>query len=75
MNDIVRTLEGETIMGVKVAGYRWETPVPKELQGSETYPSYASHWSTGPKDSVRLITEEDFRNKIAEVLASKQNDL
>lgn len=73
MTDIVRTLEGEVVMGMKVAGWRWESPVPVELQGSEFFYSYASHWSTGPKSAVRLFTEEDVRNKIAEVLASKQN--
>jgi hypothetical protein len=74
MTDIVRTMYGETVMGMKVAGYRWETPIPIELQGSETMPSYASHWSTGPKDSVRLFTEPDVRNLIAELLATRKLD-
>jgi hypothetical protein len=41
---------------VEVAGYRWKTPIPKELQGSEWAWSYGSHWSTGPKDAERLMT-------------------
>lgn len=71
MNDIVRTVEGETAMGMKVAGWRWESPVPVELQGSKFFYSYASHWSTGPVDAVRLFTETDVRNKIAEAACAK----
>ena len=42
----------------KVSGYRWKTNIPEDLGGGFGY-SYASHWSTGPKDAEKLIRLSD----------------
>ena len=66
-----RKLEGETVWNLPVAGYRWKTPIPAELQGSEWAYSYASHWSTGPEDAERLFTQADVRALLDLALSSE----
>ena len=47
------TQQGEA---VEVVAWRWKYQIPKEIAGSEWDWSFASHWSTGPKDAEPLMT-------------------
>jgi hypothetical protein len=60
-----RDMSGETVMGMRVAGWRWKTEIPLEVRGSAWAYSYASHYSTGPEDAERLFTESDVRALLA----------
>lgn len=53
-----RDLSGETVLGMRVAGYRWE----RDVLDTKAW-AYASHWSTpGENQQVeRLFTEADVR--------------
>ena len=54
-----RDPSGETVMGMRVAGYRWKTPVLSTWNWS-----FAAHWSTPGQhqaDVERLFTEDDVR--------------
>lgn len=60
--DIVRTVSGESLNGMEVAGWRVTREMPEKLSGSQ-YWEYASHWSTHPEhqNPIRLFAEEDVR--------------
>jgi len=54
--------------GVEVAGYRWKTAIPEAMGGGYGW-SYASHWSTGPKDAEKLMTIADHLAALSAVTA------
>lgn len=43
---------------LEVVGYRWTFPIPFEVGGGTGF-SYASHWSTGPKDAQLLCLHSE----------------
>jgi hypothetical protein len=67
--DTVRDISGETVMGMRVAAWRWEVGKPADCtqeKWESVFPSgagyqHASHWSTGPDDAERLFAEKDVR--------------
>lgn len=56
--------------GVEVAGYRWKTAIPEANGGGYGW-SYASHWSTGPKDAEKLMTITDHLAALSAVTAER----
>lgn len=56
--------------GVEVAGYRWKTAIPEANGGGYGW-SYASHWSTGPKDAEELMTIADHLAALSAVTAER----
>jgi len=64
-----RDVSGETVMGMRVAGYRWKTPVLDTFSWS-----YASHWSTPGEhvEAERLFTEADVRRILSSSPSQEQ---
>ncbi len=62
---------GSAVEGVEVVAWRWKYLIPKEIAGSEWDWSFASHWSTGPKDAEPLMTVAQHERIVAALSAQQ----